>query len=148
MASLIKYTPAFKQEVLEIFDSNVPEFFEPFEREPFEDFLSKELNSYFILSQSDETIGAGGYWKETESEARICWLMIHADYHTKGFGAFMMNSFEELIKTEKNYTKITLKTAQKTDMFYEKLGYTTTYFEKDHWAKGLHLYLMEKSISS
>jgi len=104
------------------------------------------LESYFILKEKDVFLGAGGYWAETTSEARICWLMIHRDYHIKGFGAFMMKKFEDLIKEEEKYTKITLKTIQKTALFYQKLGYTTTYFEKDYWAKGLDLYFMEKSI--
>lgn len=147
MPSLIKYTAANKAEVLKIFESNVPDFFEAFEREAFEDFLSKDLESYYVLKEKEVLVGAGGYWAETASEARICWLMIHRDHHTKGFGAFMMNKFEDLIKREETYSKITLKTAQKTELFYKKLGYITTYFEKDHWAKGLDLYFMEKSIS-
>ena len=148
MASLTKYTPAFKLQVLEIFDSNVPDFFEVFERELFLDFLIKESENYFVLKEKAKIIGAGGYWPEAEAEARICWLMVHRNSHSRGFGAIMMNKFEELIIAERKYTKITLKTVQKTDQFYEKLGYTTTYFEKDHWAKGLDLYFMEKSINS
>jgi len=132
--------------LLNIFDSNVPQFFDASERKPFEDFIDQKNKHYFIFKLKDIIIGAGGYWAETPNEARICWLMVHSDYHKKGVGRQMMNSFEEKIKGEGAFRSITLKTAQKTEKFYQKLGYTTIFFEKDHWAKGLDLYLMEKEI--
>ncbi len=146
MKKLVKYNLSYKKETLNLFDSNVPEFFDPTEREPFVDFLSKKLDSYYIYQLNDKVVGAGGYWNENTHEARICWLMIDRHCHKEGIGKYMMNQLHHMIKKEGIYNLITLKTAQDAEGFYKKLGYETTYFEKDHWAEGLDLYFMEHPL--
>ena len=103
MKKLVKYSLTHREQVLNLFDSNVPEFFDPSERDPFVDFLKNKLESYYICLLNNEIVGAGGYWAENDHEARICWLMVHNTYHNNGIGRYMMNHFHEMIKKEKGY---------------------------------------------
>lgn len=147
MEELLTYQSNFKEKVLRIFDSNVPQFFLAEEREPFEHFLNQQRSNYYLVKLKAEIIGAGGFCAESCDEARVCWLMIHSAYHKKGVGSRLMSSVEKKIIEEGKYKFISLKTAQTTEKFYQKLGYTTELFEKDHWAKGLDMYLMKKEIA-
>lgn len=141
------FRPEDKIRVIAIFRSNMPQFFDPSELEPFQQFLDDIKGDYFVCLKEDTIIGSGGFYETEEGEARICWLMIDHSSHSKGIGRFMMEEFRTKVISNGNSNRITLKTTQYTDKFYEKLGYHTTYFEEDFWVKGLHLYFMERSIA-
>ena len=140
------YNSNNKGAVIEIFRSNMPAYFDPSELAPFQKFLENIKGKYFVCELNDVVIGAGGYCEEEKGEARICWLMIHNSKHGNGAGRYMMQAFYDKIVEQKTFDRITLKTTQHTDKFYKTLGYETTYFEKDHWLKGMHLYFMEKVL--
>jgi len=136
-----------KDALMGIFRSNMPHYFDPSELEPFRDFLADIKGTYFVCVENNKQIGAGGYYETEKGEARICWLMVDGSMHGKGIGRFMMQEFYNKIKQTGKSDRITLKTTQHTDKFYETLGYKTTQFEKDFWVKGLHLYFMEMKLN-
>lgn len=133
-----------KERVLEIFHSNTPNYYDLSEEAPFIEFLQRELPTYYTCKVGGKIISAGGFMKQEEGEARICWIMVDALYHGKGTGRFMLEQFEKQIRKDNQYQRITLKTTQFVNEFYKKLNYKTTYFEEDFWEKGWHLHFMEK----
>ncbi len=142
-----EYLAIYKAHLLRIFDSNVPDYFDHSERQHFENFLNKMNCPYFVYLDQNEVIGAGGFVREKEGDARIVWLMVDRNKHSSGVGRAMMEFFEERIKAQKTYEVISLMTSQHTDVFYEKMGYKTTKAEDDYWAKGMHLRYMEKRLN-
>lgn len=143
---LIRYSKEYREDLIEIFKSNMPKYFDPSELAPFEGFLDEIQGDYFVCKVEGKTLAGGGYARIGESEARICWLMVANELHGKGLGRFMMQQFYDLVIADGSFSRITLKTTQHTDKFYETLGYKTTLFEEDHWVKGMHLYFMEQDV--
>lgn len=148
-----EYLPIYKDRLMEVFDSNMPQYFDPTERQPFFDFLDdakgfyKVSSHYFVYLKDQKVIGAGGYLREKEGDARIIWLLVDQAMHGKGIGREMMAFFEAEIRRQKAYEMISLKTSQLTDVFYEKLGFKTLESADDHWGPGLHLRYMEKQLN-
>lgn len=148
-----EYLPIYKPRLMDIFDSNMPKYFDPTERQPFHDFLDdsnafyKVESHYFVYLKNKEVLGAGGYLREKEGDARIIWLLVDQSMHSKGIGSEMMNFFEQEILKKKEYHMISLKTSQLTDVFYEKLGFVTLESADNHWGPGLHLRYMEKQLN-
>jgi ribosomal protein S18 acetylase RimI-like enzyme len=132
--------------VLKIFDSNAPRYFDPTEKPDFEAFLKEDKEVYDVLLLEDKIVGAGGYGIEKLEEARICWYMIHSDSHKRGLGKLFLEEHLQRIKADKKFKKVTLMTSQYTDVFYEKLGFKTSYTKKDFWADRFDLYFMEMDI--
>ena len=143
---LRNYRQDDEEEVLAVFRSNVPFFFEASEENPFVEFMRSTQDNYWVLQKGNEVIAGGGYRKQGEGEARICWLMVKLEYHRGGAGKRVMQKIEKTIKSEKSYQKISLMTTQKAALFYKQLGYTTSYVKKDYWTTGLDLYFMEKEV--
>jgi len=65
--------------------------------------------------------------------------------HKKGFGKKLLLFRIQQTKELYPEVKIALGTTQHTFSFFEKYGFNTVAYEKDHWAKGLDLYQMELS---
>ena len=143
---IVDYNSSYLNALLDLFDGNIPEYFDSTEKAPFKAFLEKEPANYFVLLNENKVVGAGGYAYESETEGRIVWLLIDRNKHGKGFGKQLMNHFESEIKKNDAVNLISLMTSQLTDKFYEKLNYRTTRTENDYWVKGMHLYYMEKQL--
>ena len=147
MQYIIPFHQEHKERLMEVFDSNAPGYFDPIERSQFEEFFAGFYGGdYFIYHEDDTIYGAGGFCTQNPGEARIVWVMVDEQKHGKGIGRTLMKYFEELIRARKEYQKVSLKTSQLTDVFYEKLGYKTLYTEKDHWGEGLDLVYMEMEL--
>ena len=143
---ILSYENSNKQRLLEIFDSNVPSYFDPSERQQFIDYLQKVPKNYFVFSRAGRIVGSGGFLFRSKIEGRIVWLMVDQSVHNKGVGRELMHYFEDEIKRQVELKLISLMTSHHTDQFYNKLGYRTIRTENDFWAKGMHLYYMEKQL--
>lgn len=147
MQNIIPFHPEHLSDVMEVFDSNVPSFFDPSEKAQFEDFFQSFYGGeYFIYHEDDTIYGAGGYCTQQPGEARVVWVMVDHQHHGKGVGRALMKYFENVIRAKGEFQKISLKTSQLTDEFYKKLGYKTLYTEDDHWGEGLDLVYMEMEL--
>ncbi|MEQ8908732.1 MAG: GNAT family N-acetyltransferase [Vicingaceae bacterium] len=144
-----KYKTSDESALLAVFDSNVPEYFNPEERKPFLDFLQEGVNGqelYEVLELNGSVIAAGGYRIEKPGDARICWLMVERSQHQKGWGKCLLEGQMKRIEDSEHFNMISLMTSQHTDEFYEKMGFVRTDYKEDYWAKGMHLVMMEKSL--
>lgn len=143
---IIPFTKKHIADLLVLFEGNIPEYFDVSEKPQFENYLQKSPKNYFVSLEDGHIKGAGGYAFESAIEGRIVWLLVDRNKHSKGIGRELMNYFENEIKMDSKVELISLMTSQHTDKFYEKLNYITTRKEDNFWAKGMHLYYMEKQI--
>ena len=60
-----------KNACLALFDSNVPDFFDPTERDLFVDFLDRPKGQYFCIEKDGRIVGCGGFAREERGQARL-----------------------------------------------------------------------------
>ena len=141
------YNNNFRTNCLDLFKSNVPNFFDPSEEILFNHYLQKDNVNYFLLFNSNnQLMAAGGYELEkTLNTIALTWGMVHIRYHKKGYGKSLV---EFRLKSIANYYPqfdVVLNTSQKTFRFYEKLGFKLVSIKKDYYGVGLDRYDMIKS---
>lgn len=130
----------------------MPLYFADDELPYFDAFLDGDAmncGSYYVVFKHNEIVACGGIalnepTKYTNTPHVIMtWGMVHYKHHKTGLGkVLLLHRIEEAKKIYPGI-KIALGTTQHTWQFFEKYGFKTVFFEKDHWAKGLDLYQME-----
>lgn len=152
MITIDTYLPEYKLALIEIFKSNIPLYFAPEELELFKVFLDRDASlrgPYNIVFDKDEIVGCGGIalnqpTKYTnEPHVIMTWGMVANAKHKNGYGKLLLQHRIQQAKVLYPEIKIALGTTQHTYQFFEKYGFKTVAYEKDHWAKGLDLYQME-----
>ncbi len=151
MITIKPYLLQYKPRLLEIFKSNMPLYFAEQELPLFDAFLDRDLERgpYNIVFNDDVIVGSGGIalnkpTKYTnEPHVIMTWGMVDNKYHKSGFGKALLLHRIKQAKEMYPGIKIALGTTQHTFPFFEKYGFKTRCFEKDHWAEGLDLYQME-----
>ncbi|MCW3071250.1 MAG: family N-acetyltransferase [Bacteroidetes bacterium] len=157
---LREYTSGDKDKCIEIFQSNYPQFFDKDELSLFINWLDhqsdndvsyksptysdSEKDAYFVIElPENRIIGCGGFYiVKDQHEARLAWGMIHADFHTQGYGTALYNYRKEAIKKEWPGYTIVLGTSQHTYPFYEKMGMRVTTMIKSGYGTDLDRYDM------
>lgn len=146
--NIIPYTQADEVRCMEIFDSNCPKYFAEHERDEFLQTLRDPgIDPYFIIELSGELVGCGGIF--LNHEKKICglsWGMVHRDFHKQGFGEKLVRHRLALLDEQFTDYKQLVNTAQYTEAFYERFGFTTVRVIKDGWGPSLDKYEMEKVI--
>lgn len=129
----------------------MPLYFADEELPLFSAFLEKDVfaKHYSVVLKDRLMVGCGGIslnqpTKYTnEPHVIMTWGMVDSKNHKEGLGKalllFRIHQANEIYPD----IKIALGTTQYTFEFFEKYGFKTVAFEKDHWAKGLDLYQME-----
>lgn len=153
MITIKPYLPEYKETLLTVFKSNMPLYFAEEELPLFDAFLDRDIHNanrpYWIVFEDDVIVGCGGIGineptKYTnEPHVIMCWGMVHREYHKKGYGKVLLELRIEESKKLFPGVKIALGTTQHSYGFFERYGFKTVCFEKDHWAKDLDLYQME-----
>lgn len=153
MIEILAYNDNFKQGCLAAFQSNIPVYFTPEEINDFTNFLEQrampkanEIQStfYYVLLNNNEVIGCGGFGeRERDGTVTLAWGLVHADFHKKGFGKFLLH--HRLTEARNVYPSKTiyLDTTQFSCSFFEKFGFKTTKITNDFYMKGMHRYDME-----
>ena len=145
--------PEYKNALLAIFKSNMPLYFAEEELPLFIAFLNKDVfvKNYAVVFQENSIVGCGGIALNqpteytNEKHVIMTWGMVDRKNHKVGFGKKLLEFRIQQAKVLFPGIKIALGTTQHTYGFFEKYGFKTVYFKKDHWSKGLDLYQMELS---
>ena len=134
-----EYEPDDFEMCMELFETNVPEFFTPAERVEFASFLRALPGPYLVLlDDTGRAVGCGGYAvSEAEGSADLCWGMIRRDLHGRGHGRTLTRLRVDRARRHPGVREIALNTSQHTVLFYEGLGFRTTRVEKDGYGPGL-----------
>lgn len=149
MQTLIrKYVPADKETLVEAFQSNIPIFFALEELNDLLDYLDRFGEpTYWVMECNEKVVGGFGVESRlSDKSGRINWIFFHANEKGKGLGKQAVAFAIGILKADKNVEKLIVRTSQVAFAFFEKMGYSLTSIEKDYWAKGLDLYLMERGI--
>ncbi len=139
-----KYLATDYQDVLNLLQLNIPDYFAPEEAKDLEKYLQLHAQNYFLFIDNDTIVGAGGLnYIEAENIAKLAWDFIHPNHHKKGIGSQLVQYRLNKIMEEKPGIKIEIRTSQLAYLFYEKFGFQTQKITKDYWAEGFDLYHME-----
>jgi N-acetylglutamate synthase-like GNAT family acetyltransferase len=146
MHYFLHYSSVYKKELLSIFESNVPDYFAPHEKDYFDTYVDEHPNEYSVLFLNSKIIGAGGIALNKDDTVSLVWGMIGKDYHKQGYGEALLKF--RLIKAKENYPGkiIVSNTSQFTEGFFAKYGFKTVYTKDNYWAAGLHLRKMTLHI--
>jgi ribosomal-protein-alanine N-acetyltransferase len=132
----------------------MPLYFAEEELPLFFNFLDRDAllrGSYSVIFNDEIIVGCGGIALNqptkftNELHVIMTWGMVDNMNHKKGFGKKLLLFRIQQTKELYPEVKIALGTTQHTFSFFEKYGFNTVAYEKDHWAKGLDLYQMELS---
>jgi [ribosomal protein S18]-alanine N-acetyltransferase len=138
----IPYRKEFLQHAEAIFDSNVPDFVAPEEKQDLLFFLEKETQdlSYYILFSEGEALGMCGYHIDKDkNEAILCWGLLHRKAHSRKLGSAMLQFRIEEIRKISSSAKIICRTSHVTEGFFAKFGFKTIEKKENYWGEGLHL---------
>jgi ribosomal protein S18 acetylase RimI-like enzyme len=143
--SVQAYTSSDEPVCLAVFDSNVPEYFLPPEREQFIEFLRDLPGPYRVLRDGRGAITACGGWAvRDDGTADLCWGMVRRELHGQGWGRRMTEVRLQGIDATPGVRTIELQTSQHTEGFYEGLGFETVEVRPDGFGPGLHCHVMRR----
>ena len=138
------YTANDKNAMLGILQANTPQYFSPEEEMDLINYFENEIEYYFVAEIASKVIGGGGVnFNEDKTIAKISWDILHPNYQDKGIGTQLINYRINMLKNFQNIKKITVRTSQFANKFYEKRGFKLISITKDFWAKGYDLFYME-----
>lgn len=138
-----------KKQLVEIFTLNTPNFFAPEEVNDFEDYLEQQSDTYFTIEYQNKIVGGiGCYVKESDKSGRITWIFFHPNSSGHGLGTQAVEHCLTILKLDPRVEKLVVTTSQLAYNFFDKFGYDLVKTEKDHWGKGLDLYLMERNLKN
>ncbi len=139
MMVLRPYRLADRDACLAVFDSNVPAFFAPHEREGFASFLDdleKFSVRYFVLDDGELTIACGGVGRR-QDEARMCWGIVDGRRHGEGLGRLLL--LLRLVRgAELGARHAGHDTIPRVAPFFEREGFIVTGGEDNHYGPGIH----------
>ena len=151
MTHIRDYTTSDRNDCIELFKSNIPDFFDPSELLQFETWLDKAIKNehpenlvfYFVLENSGRIMGCGGFYLNLERmQAGMIWGMVSHAYHGNGFGKRLLEFRIQKIRSLSPKATIMLDTSQHSYPFFEKLGFKLTTITKDFYGNGLDRYDM------
>ncbi len=147
-----KYKSEDRAACLAIFESNLPQYFDPNERADLETWLNGQDESvlayknttaeqYYVLESDNSIVACGGYYlAKAASRANLCWGMVDGAFHKRGFGRQLLEfRIQEIANKYPNFS-ISMDTSQHTIPFFEKLGFVVVKFTPNGYGAGLDRY--------
>lgn len=143
--SIRPYTPTDSTVILHLLRLNTPAYFAPEEEQDLLEYLQHHAQHYFVVEEEGVIVAGGGYnlGFDGGQTARISWDLVHPRWQGKGIGAKLTRFRIEAIELQPTVSRIVVRTTQLVYLFYQKLGFVLLHTEKDYWAKGFDLYVME-----
>jgi ribosomal protein S18 acetylase RimI-like enzyme len=138
------YKTEDKAACLEVFQSNVPDYFAQSELGEVTRLLDEGLCPYMVVEhEGNQIIASGGIWIDpVEKTATLCWIMVERQYHGLGIGRMLVLTLLNLLRQFPFVELVKLDTSQHTTVFYEKLGFAKCGFIENYYTDGLHRYDM------
>ncbi|NML23126.1 GNAT family N-acetyltransferase [Pseudoflavitalea sp. G-6-1-2] len=134
-----------KDPLTAIFLKNTPQYFDPEEVHDFHLYLSQHGDTYFTIIHDGNIVGGAGYYiNSADNSGRITWIFFDPQTAGQGLGRKAVEHFISIFNTQPGIEKLVVTTSQLAWKFFQKFGYVLVRTEKDHWGKGLDLYLMER----
>jgi ribosomal protein S18 acetylase RimI-like enzyme len=99
-----------------------------------------------VLDGAGLAIGCGGYGRRCE-RAVLTWGIVHAGYHGRGIGRFLLIERLARIRALGEVSVIEMNTSGETLGFFERSGFRTVRFAKDGYRIGLDRYDLELELN-
>lgn len=134
------YRPSDRNAVMAIFDSNVPDAFQPSEREAFAQFLANP-NSFFLVLEdhAGTVIGCGGFSREGQDNSlNLCWGAVGKRWQRRGAGRFLMRARLSLAASMSDIENVTMSAPAHTAPVWEQDGFETLRVEENGIMPGIH----------
>lgn len=132
---------------LDLFDSNVPEFFKPEEREAFESFLDGLPGPYFVVCRGeDDVVACGGVAEEGFGEASICWTVVARSHQGKGLGRRIVDECHRAAAEMPGVRFLRLETIPSVAGFFGALGYGVVRVDSDGYGEGWDRVIMRRAL--
>ncbi|NLU91490.1 GNAT family N-acetyltransferase [Chitinophaga sp. Ak27] len=139
------FKPIDEDTLIDIFQLNVPRYFDPKEIEDFRQYLARHSDTYLTIEHDGKIVGGAGYYINTiHHSGSITWIFFHPDVAGRGLGKEVVAYCMKIFNADPGIKKLVVTTSQLAWKFFEKCGYQLIRTEKDYWGKGLDLYLMER----
>ena len=127
-----------REACIAVFDSNLPDFFQPHERGRFEIFLGAPTCPYFVMELEGKIVGCGGYsLSDQEAVARLVWGMVQREWHKQGLGRFLLMFRLREITKSGGVETVSLDTSQHSAPFFERQGFKVMSVDRDGIGPGL-----------
>lgn len=136
----VEYAPEHRAGCLDVFDSNVPEFFSESEREDFCNFLDRLPGRYgVVIDDTGRIVGCGGIAasRTDPRAADLTWGMIHRALHRSGIGRILTRERLAWVAEMPEVAVVQLNTSHLTEGFYEKFGFRTVKRITNGYREGL-----------
>ena len=139
---------------MRIFDSNIPLFFDPSERDGLANWLNAKdegrfaypgnrAETFYVLELESRVVGCAGFYiPDHERRANMVWGMVENAWHKKGLGRKLLEYRIRIIQTEFPDCSISLDTTQHSFGFFERLGFAVTGITDNYYGPGLNRYDM------
>ncbi|MEN8789458.1 MAG: GNAT family N-acetyltransferase [Flavobacteriaceae bacterium] len=142
---LRKFKPSDKKELLNIFQRNIPAYFDPEETMLLSRYLDTQGDTYWTMEHKNKIVGGIGHYFDTnDNSGQITWIFFDPDYSGQGLGKQAMEHCLAILEANPKLEKLVVRTSQLVYGFFEKFGFKLQYTEKNYWGPGLDLYYMEK----
>jgi ribosomal protein S18 acetylase RimI-like enzyme len=142
-----KFQPSDKFEIINLLKLNTPVYFAPEEEADLINYLDDETELYYVILFDDKIVGSGGInFSENNTAAKISWDILHPDYQGKSLGTQLLKHRIDILKSMEDVKKISVRTSQVANKFYEKQGFELFEIIKDYWAEGFDLYNMKYGL--
>ena len=123
---------------MDLFWSNVPQFFHENEIADFSGFLDSDADRYLVVLDREEIVGCGGYHlSEDGLSARFCWGMVRRERHAQGIGAYLLAVRLDAMANTTRAERVGLATSQHTQGFYRRFGFEVQAVRQNGLAPGL-----------
>ncbi|MEQ8243701.1 GNAT family N-acetyltransferase [Fulvivirga sp.] len=141
-----KYTSSDWNQVKTLFELNTPKYFAPEEIDDLNDYLETYADTYFVIEHNKQILGAGGYHIIGNKLGRLSWYFFNPESKGQGYGTkIVQHSIDEMV-SKNDLESIEVWTSQYAEKFFRKFDLKTVKIENNFWAKGIHLYLMRRSL--
>ena len=134
------------QACLDLFDSNVPDYFAPEERPDFLACLNRmhtEQRPYLVVTRGESIIAGGGVVIHADQrQARLAWGMVHRFHQGQGLGTRLLKARLALVQAATGVETLGLETSQHTFRFYQRFGFDVETITPNGLAPGLDRYAM------
>lgn len=111
-------------------------------------FLDSLPGPYFVVEEDGEVIGCGGYARNGDGSASLCWGMVRNDWHGHGIGRLLLNERLRHIHEDGSFDSVIMNTSQHTVGFFEKYGFATERVISGGYAPGLHRYELRLALGN
>ncbi len=135
---LREYKTTDRDVCIDVFKSNVPEYFREHELNDFLNFLDTLAFPYFVILEQNEVVACGGYALRDDSKcADLCWGMVRHQLHSKNYGKMLLMFRLKSIASFEHITAVRLGTSQLTKGFFQKYGFLNFGTQPNGIAPGL-----------